>query len=596
MVHIHFGNNSMFHKDVKVWGSFNKWKTGVAMIKMKTGYYVSVLAKQFPLTFKFQVDGNWCTDERYNIDYTEGYRNNILREDNKVDSGLDILREEIDPKTVQNVVIDYNAIQAKFLELSAKYKDLATYEVTDILAFQKKVDQTLGDKSFTNICKPFVKASSEKQTGGNKFLQFHLEKYFSSDLPFSTTNDLKFWDGFSDTDNLEVYMIPFFKTEESVIPIHIIHPSLFHKCVSEWQIQRTTIQYHIDSCLSLPVNRTIKFLRIDWNDLDNLFSIYDKALNNYQYVLVLDIANFFYSLYTHSLSWLCIGRQLSKSLKDIDKLWVNGLDKALQSVQQSETSGIPNAGEFFEDVAKIAEISIANEFETELRQDISMDECMCLYGNNLFEVFSDDEKTLLEIQQIFIGILCRNRLNLNYHKRVLCKIGEYPKLNLVIKSFNKFNQPDCVYNHEILNFITTSLTTKPYPYGMVFHWCIKAFNNDIDSLMTLLQYPYCIGNVLKVLMSKPLTIDVQRKIINRFTKKEYLWMHRATTQLLWILCFVKKFDFPIETEFLMFYNHVSSYSDYFVQYLLNTNEKDVLFPDWSLVTLSELDKIIGMPK
>jgi hypothetical protein len=76
-----------------------------------------------------------------------------------------------------------------------------------------------------------------------------------------------------------------------------------------------------------------------------------EVLARYPFVLVADIANFFHTIYSHSLSWAVLGKQVVKDTLDLDRRnaqrrafnahWVSRLDTAIQRGNSRETFGIP---------------------------------------------------------------------------------------------------------------------------------------------------------------------------------------------------------------------------------------------------------------
>jgi len=76
-----------------------------------------------------------------------------------------------------------------------------------------------------------------------------------------------------------------------------------------------------------------------------------EVLARYPFVLVADIANFFHTVYSHSLPWAVLGKQSVKDTLDLDRQdprrrafnghWVSRLDTATQRGNSRETFGIP---------------------------------------------------------------------------------------------------------------------------------------------------------------------------------------------------------------------------------------------------------------
>ncbi|MBC8270202.1 MAG: RNA-directed DNA polymerase, partial [Rhodospirillaceae bacterium] len=71
-----------------------------------------------------------------------------------------------------------------------------------------------------------------------------------------------------------------------------------------------------------------------------------KVLSVSDYVLKADISRFFYTIYTHSISWAILGKEKTKDLFANDRQalrrhWSTKIDMSLQACQSRETFGVP---------------------------------------------------------------------------------------------------------------------------------------------------------------------------------------------------------------------------------------------------------------
>jgi hypothetical protein len=73
---------------------------------------------------------------------------------------------------------------------------------------------------------------------------------------------------------------------------------------------------------------------------DEKFLILNKSFGK-RYFVHLDIANFYPSVYSHSIVWALVGHQVAKDNATDKKKWYNRLDFAVRSMQRNETIGIP---------------------------------------------------------------------------------------------------------------------------------------------------------------------------------------------------------------------------------------------------------------
>jgi hypothetical protein len=73
---------------------------------------------------------------------------------------------------------------------------------------------------------------------------------------------------------------------------------------------------------------------------DEKFLILNKSYAK-RYFVHLDIANFYPSVYSHSIPWALVGHKEAKDNSRNDDMWYNKLDIAIRSMQRNETIGIP---------------------------------------------------------------------------------------------------------------------------------------------------------------------------------------------------------------------------------------------------------------
>lgn len=86
-------------------------------------------------------------------------------------------------------------------------------------------------------------------------------------------------------------------------------------------------------------HRLISMKSYDKRD-DEKFLILDKSFGK-KYLVHLDIANCYPSIYSHSVAWALVGHQEAKDNRDDRSKWYNKLDFAIRSMQRNETVGIP---------------------------------------------------------------------------------------------------------------------------------------------------------------------------------------------------------------------------------------------------------------
>ena len=73
----------------------------------------------------------------------------------------------------------------------------------------------------------------------------------------------------------------------------------------------------------------------------------------YRYMFVTDITNCYGSIYTHSIAWALMGKDVAKSKKGKPGLLGNIIDTYMQGMQYGQTNGIPQGSVLFDFIAEM---------------------------------------------------------------------------------------------------------------------------------------------------------------------------------------------------------------------------------------------------
>lgn len=155
----------------------------------------------------------------------------------------------------------------------------------------------------------------------------------------------------------------------------------------------------------------------------NPFGVTDKITTKLQsygnHVLNLDLSNFYPSLYTHSLAWIDLGKQVAKN--DYNNGIGNNLDKLVRAEQYGETHGVPTGNfltriiaEYF--LCKIDEefnqagytyVRYVDDFKYAFNDEVNKEQFMSLVHDrfNEYNITLNERKTLIEHYPI------KNKLN-----------------------------------------------------------------------------------------------------------------------------------------------------------------------------------------
>lgn len=159
--------------------------------------------------------------------------------------------------------------------------------------------------------------------------------------------------------------------------------------------------------------------------------------------LHIDFANFFHTLYTHSIPWIIEGKEKSK--KERTGGFSNELDRLLRSCQYGETHGIPTG-------------NLASRIIAELY--------MCYFDEKIFEKLGKEIAYVRYVDDIYFGY------NLDSEKEKFLA-----EINLLCRTFNL-----------ILNDKKTSIENHPFnnirDKSAIFSWLKNKQPNSVNDLIT----------------------------------------------------------------------------------------------------------------
>lgn len=133
--------------------------------------------------------------------------------------------------------------------------------------------------------------------------------------------------------------------------LDIPHPIAYYRLCEEIRINWKEIIAkigeigdYVDRSMVIPKpnnlnNRLVSMMSYNKRDAEK-FLILDKSFGK-KYLVNIDIANCYPSIYSHSIPWALVGHKIAKDNSSDKKIWYNKLDFAIRSMQRNETVGIP---------------------------------------------------------------------------------------------------------------------------------------------------------------------------------------------------------------------------------------------------------------
>ena len=133
--------------------------------------------------------------------------------------------------------------------------------------------------------------------------------------------------------------------------IEIPHPIAYYRLCEEirkhWKEIITKIgeiDDYADTSMVIPkpnnLNKRLVSMKSYNKRDDDKFLILDKSFQK-KYLVHIDIANCYPSIYSHSVPWALVGIKEAKENQKDSKKWYNQLDFAIRSMQRNETIGLP---------------------------------------------------------------------------------------------------------------------------------------------------------------------------------------------------------------------------------------------------------------
>lgn len=139
---------------------------------------------------------------------------------------------------------------------------------------------------------------------------------------------------------------------------------------------------------------------------------------DFKYLLQTDITNFYPSIYTHSISWVFMGKKQAKKNKEqlhSNMQLGNKIDKILQLMSYSQTNGIPQGSVLMDFIAEILLTHIDQELALEIKKE-KINKYQILRYRDDYRIFSQNSSDADKITQILAKILMDYGLKLNSKK------------------------------------------------------------------------------------------------------------------------------------------------------------------------------------
>lgn len=284
----------------------------------------------------------------------------------------------------------------------------------------------------------------------------------------------------------------------------------------------------------------------------------------YRYMFVTDITNCYGSIYTHTIAWALMGKDIAKKKKGKPGLLGNMIDTYMQGMQYGQTNGIPQGSVLFDFIAEIV-LGYADSQVSEALARKGITDYKILRYRDDYRIFCNKKEELEEIAFLLHDVLANLNLQLNAKKTMLTEdvidnalkpdklayMKRYPLYrNAGQRTYTTAStlQQELLYIHQFAKEFPNSGTLKKLltTFSKRLHKRKQAVNNPeiLIAILTeiALGSPKCYSIVLQlcsVLINKLSTTSEREEIVNDIYKKFQMipnigelqiWMQRITYQ------------------------------------------------------------------
>lgn len=284
----------------------------------------------------------------------------------------------------------------------------------------------------------------------------------------------------------------------------------------------------------------------------------------YRYMFVTDITNCYGSIYTHTIAWALMGKDIAKKKKGKTGLLGNMIDTYMQGMQYGQTNGIPQGSVLFDFIAEIV-LGYADSQVSETLARKGITDYKILRYRDDYRIFCNKKEELEEIAFLLHDVLANLNLQLNAKKTMLTEdvidnalkpdklayMKRYPLYrNAGQRTYTTAStlQQELLYIHQFAKEFPNTGTLRKLltTFSKRLHKRKQAVNNPeiLIAILTeiALGSPKCYSIVLQlcsVLINKLSTTSEREEIVNDIYKKFQMipnigelqiWMQRITYQ------------------------------------------------------------------
>lgn len=194
-----------------------------------------------------------------------------------------------------------------------------------------------------------------------------------------------------------------------------------------------------------------------YKEYSNVYKFYEsysyrRCEKKFCKLLKLDVSKCFDSIYTHSIAWAILGKEIAKrNLSATNHTFSGEFDRFMQTINYRETNGIIIGPEFSRIFAELILQSIDNKLEVKLLKEglyNKLDYRIFRYVDDFF-IFYNEDKTKDVVVPILQSILRDYKLYLNMSKEKLFEKPIVTEISIAKHKISELLENELLYNLEL---------------------------------------------------------------------------------------------------------------------------------------------------
>ena len=307
------------------------------------------------------------------------------------------------------------------------------------------------------------------------------------------------------------------------IPNPLYHTILCHHIEKNWnEISAFIEKSHLSLTRPrIPITNEISKRSFDRiaNHLDESQQIAIQS-SSFRVMLKADIARYYSTIYTHSISWALHGKSIAKKYRNGSALYGNDIDKWLRSTRDGQTLGIPVGPDTSHIISEIIGTAIESDLE---KAGVKLNGIRFIDDFTLF--FRDKTEAQIALAKLH-DILSRYELELNPHKTVIEEVPFIldPEWKSALRQyhFRQLSDPEkhvVAQKTDIINYFSRTFEYYTrFPDNNILKYSIKRIRSE-----EILQENWALMEslILKTAMLEGSCIPFALQILYRYELKEY---------------------------------------------------------------------------